>query len=147
MPRNNYEEQEQREVVKFLTLAGVRFCHVPNGGKRGRIEAAIFKGLGVQAGVPDLLIFDPPPFHVSRYDRQPRYIGTAIEMKARKDQVPGAKPTQAQRQWLDALRERGWFTAVCYGAGEAIDLLRGVGYGEVRRHDTQRTHSEPAPPR
>lgn len=28
--------------------------HVPNGGKRGRIEAAILKGMGVRPGWPDL---------------------------------------------------------------------------------------------
>ncbi len=29
--------------------------HVPNGGKRRPIEAAIMKGLGVVAGVPDII--------------------------------------------------------------------------------------------
>src|SRR5258708_35916931 len=29
--------------------------HVPNGGKRRRVEASIIKGLGVTAGVPDII--------------------------------------------------------------------------------------------
>ena len=32
------------------------WTHIPNGGRRSPIEAAIFKSLGVRAGSPDLLI-------------------------------------------------------------------------------------------
>ena len=38
-------------------MPGVFAFHCPNGGKRSKIEASIFKGLGVKAGIPDVLIF------------------------------------------------------------------------------------------
>lgn len=112
------EEQEQRVVVRWLELHGVLFCHVPNGGSRRRVEAAIFRGLGVQPGVPDLLIFDPPP---AAPDRR----GTALEMKRRK----GGRLTDLQRRWLEALQARGWYAAVCHGADEALAVLQRLGYG------------------
>lgn len=52
------EDELQRAIVKWLRYAlreDVRFTHVPLGGKRRRVEAAIFKGLGVMAGWPDLI--------------------------------------------------------------------------------------------
>jgi hypothetical protein len=59
--RNRYEDNLQRGIVKYLRimerqrrLAALWF-HVPNGGGRNSIEASIFKGLGVTAGVADLV--------------------------------------------------------------------------------------------
>lgn len=55
--RAQAEDELQRAIVNWLRYAlrpDVRFCHVPNGGKRRRIEAARLKGLGVEAGWPDL---------------------------------------------------------------------------------------------
>ena len=59
--RNRAEDAIQRNVVRWLStldvqrrLAAVWF-HVPNGGGRSPIEASIFKGLGVKAGVADLI--------------------------------------------------------------------------------------------
>jgi hypothetical protein len=53
---NRPEQTLQRQVVAFLnaTAPNCIFYHVPNGGGRSRVEAAILKGLGVRAGVPDL---------------------------------------------------------------------------------------------
>jgi hypothetical protein len=53
------EQQLQRTVLEHLAWRGVPdlwWCHVPNGGFRTATEAAIFKGLGLIAGVPDLLL-------------------------------------------------------------------------------------------
>lgn len=52
------EDALQRAVAKLLDHLGWRWCHVPNGGKRGKTEAARLKGLGVKPGVPDVLIFE-----------------------------------------------------------------------------------------
>jgi hypothetical protein len=52
------EQQIQRAVFQHLkqrAAPGVFAFHVPNGGARRPIEAAIFKGLGVVAGVPDII--------------------------------------------------------------------------------------------
>jgi len=57
-PRHR-EDVIQRHVVTWLRWVGPRlkaiWFHVPNGGGRSAIEAAIFKGLGVTAGAPDLV--------------------------------------------------------------------------------------------
>lgn len=34
----------------------LRYFAIPNGGKRSKVEAAIMKGLGVRAGVPDICV-------------------------------------------------------------------------------------------
>ena len=55
--RKRGEDALQRAIVQWLRLAlrsDVRFWHTPNGGGRTKVEASIFKGLGVQAGIPDL---------------------------------------------------------------------------------------------
>ncbi|HEY8414450.1 MAG TPA: VRR-NUC domain-containing protein [Thermaerobacter sp.] len=115
------EDQEQRTVVHWLQMHGILFVHVPNGGYRRPVEAAIFRGLGVQPGVPDLLIFDQPPL-------ASQFCGTAIEMKRRQ----GGRLRESQKEWLEALRRRRWYTAVCYGADEAIRTLEYLGYGRRR---------------
>lgn len=57
---NRPEQAVQKAIVDFLEVSlpaqSSFYCHVPNGGWRGKIEAAILKRLGVKAGVPDLLV-------------------------------------------------------------------------------------------
>ena len=57
--RNQPEAALQRSVIQHLRW-GARgdswWTHIPTGGWRSPIEAAIFKLLGVRAGSPDLLI-------------------------------------------------------------------------------------------
>ncbi len=36
----------------------------------------------------------------------------------------------AQKRWLEKFNQRGWITAVCNGASDAIDLLEALGYGK-----------------
>ena len=117
-PRLPLEEDEQRTVVQWLAANRILFTHVPNGGQRSRIEAAIMNGLGVQAGVPDLLIFDPPP-------ALPTLRAAAVEMKRQK----GGVVSPQQKDWLRRLDGRMWATAVCQGADEAIRQLEAWGYG------------------
>jgi hypothetical protein len=53
------EQQIQKAVLSHLAwraVPGTWWCHYPAGGWRSPIEAAIFKSLGVVAGVPDILI-------------------------------------------------------------------------------------------
>lgn len=111
------EDQEQRTVAQFLDLLGFRWAHPPNGGSRNVIEAKKFKGMGVKAGIPDILIFDIPPGS--------DYKGVAIELK----RLKGRRLSDEQREWLDALSERGWLTRCCKGADEAIKFIREV-YGK-----------------
>jgi hypothetical protein len=53
------EQTIQRAVFEHLAVRrapGTFAFHVPNGGWRSRAEAAILKGLGVVAGVPDVIL-------------------------------------------------------------------------------------------
>jgi hypothetical protein len=52
------EQSLQRQVLEYLGYALPRHLvlHIPNGGARSKVEASILSGLGVRAGVPDLVI-------------------------------------------------------------------------------------------
>lgn len=121
-----HEEVEQKTVAAWLRLHRICFIHVPNGGKRGKAEAGIFKALGVSAGFPDLLILDPPP-------NAPGRAGMAIEMK----RVKGGTVSPEQKEWLAALEQRNWITQVCKGATEAIKTLEIFGYGNQKNRRLQ----------
>jgi len=46
-------------VAHFRSHYAGRIFHIPNGGRRGRLEAIRFKAMGVEAGVLDLEILNP----------------------------------------------------------------------------------------
>ena len=112
------ELSEQIMLVKALKRAKLTFCAVPNGGTRRKSEAVNLKASGVQAGVPDLLIFDSPPNQEG--------VGVALEMK-REGGSPSSVSSK-QRLWLDQLERRGWVPLVGYGWRDAVEKLRNLGY-------------------
>lgn len=113
------ELSEQIIVVRKLRAAQILFCAVPNGGLRDPKAARMLKASGVQPGVPDLLVFDPPP-------KKPKFCGVAIEMKRTGATKSSLRP--AQKQWLAALADRGWLTVVAFGAEDALRHLHKLGY-------------------
>ena len=79
--------------------------HVPSGGYRRPVEAAIFKGLGAIAGVPDvILVKDGTVF--------------ALELKSE-----NGKLSDAQRECHERLRKAGAVVHTAYGLDEAIAWL------------------------
>lgn len=90
----------------------------PNGGYRNISVARYMKAEGLKAGVPDMFL------PVARGG----YHGLFIELKqagARpKSETAKGSVSDEQRQWLKALREQYYLAEVCYGATEAIDLLK-----------------------
>lgn len=115
------EDSEQAAVSRFLSKIGAFHCHVPNGGTRGRVEAARFRRMGVKAGIPDLLIFDVP--------EGAGFAGVALEMKRRRGgQGRPAAVTAAQRKAIAQFDQCGWETHVAYGAQDAIEFLNELGY-------------------
>jgi VRR-NUC domain len=115
--RQQSEAQIQRAVFQHFRARGapeVFAFHPANGGFRRPIEAAILKGLGVRAGVPDLIACRGGRFY-------------ALELKTN-----NGKLSDAQEQVLAALREAGSEVAVTYGLDAALaqlerwQLLRGV---------------------
>lgn len=110
------ESEEQQAVIKWAEDC-VKYSiyselallyHVPNGGKRSKSEAARLKREGVKAGVPDLVL--PVPRGV--------YHGLYIEMK-----TDIGKTSKEQDEWLEALREQGYYATDCHGAKSAIRVL------------------------
>ncbi len=102
------EAEEQRAVVEWCDLRKVPVFHIPNGGFRNGREAANLKRQGVRAGVPDLCV------PVARGGFHSLYI----EMKA-----AGGRVSEKQAEWLKLLRDQGMCAYVCYGAGNAVELI------------------------
>lgn len=115
------EHQEQAALVKWFcaqhpTYKRLLFA-IPNGAwlagnaKQRAQQMSKLRREGLHSGVPDLLLAIP---------RQ-GYHGLFIEMKRRK----GGKLSMQQEAYQALLREQGYLSEVCYGADEAIMLVKG----------------------
>lgn len=110
--RRHDEDDLQRAVMVFLDWSlppdAVAFA-VPNGGKRGKREAARMRGMGVKAGIPDICVI-----HSGRV--------AFIELKARRGVMSPAQKDMTRR--LVYCR-----TAVfmCKSVDEVDEALRTVG--------------------
>jgi hypothetical protein len=125
MRRASPEQQIHRAVMQHLRARGqpgVFAFHVPNGGKRSPIEAAIFKSLGVVAGIPDVLII-----------KQGRLY--ALELKAAK-----GKLTQAQMLTHTQMQAAGAIVATAVGLDAALEQLEVWG---LLRPDASRRDYDP----
>jgi hypothetical protein len=79
--------------------------HTPNGGKRPPVEAAIMKGLGVRAGVADLiLVHRGRPF--------------ALELKA-----DDGRPTVEQMTFVSDFNAAGGCACIEHGLDRALRTL------------------------
>lgn len=111
------EAQEQMRLFAWINANMERYpdlqfaFHPANGEYRHPATAGKLKAMGVRPGVPDVLF----PL------RCDSWTGLAIELK-RSDGKN--KATGRQQEWLHRLHMEGWRTAICYGANEAIDVLR-----------------------
>lgn len=103
------EADEQAAVVQYCDLQRIPVYHIPNEARRSAALAAHMKRQGLKPGVPDLCI------PVARGG----YHSLYIEMKFGKN-----KPTQKQMEWIALLRRQGMAAFVCYGADNAIALIR-----------------------
>lgn len=112
------EEQLQRSVVELLDLYVGRgllaFAHVPNGGKRSRAEAGIFRALGVRAGVPDLLLWTMGGGSFG------------IELKSDTGRLSGT-----QIVWHNTLRSLGHRVYVCRTVDDVEQALRVEGVPRI----------------
>ena len=112
MTRSTPEQQIQRAVFEHLAIraASTVFAfHPANGGWRSRVEAAILKGMGVKAGVPDVIAIEGGRCY-------------ALELKA-----PDGRLTPVQRDSHAALAAAGATVAVAYGLDDAIARLEAWG--------------------
>lgn len=91
------EEQLHRNCVTYFDLQYPEYSkllfHCANGGKRNKVEAAIFKGLGVRAGFPDLGLLM----------NNGKYNGIFFELKAGNNRL-----SESQKEYRDILERHGY---------------------------------------
>jgi hypothetical protein len=110
--RRRPEAAIQRAVFQHLRTRGapgVFAFHPANGGYRKPVEAAILKGMGVVAGVPDVIAI-----HNGRV--------FCLELK-----VENGRATAKQLECIAALREAGAFTCIAEGLDRALACLEAWG--------------------
>jgi hypothetical protein len=112
-PRRRQPEAEiQRAVIQHLHARGapgVFAFAVTNGGYRKPVEAAIMKGLGVVAGVPDLIFIHKSHIY-------------AVELK-----VERGRATPKQLETIAAMEAAGAYCCVAEGLDRALACLEAWG--------------------
>lgn len=105
------EHLEQSALINWFHIQYPEYLifAVPNMGKRDYALANYLKKEGLTAGIPDLVI--PMP--------RKAYHGLFIEMK----RPGGAKPSEEQSWWLQALTGQGYLATVCYGFEPAKKVI------------------------
>jgi len=83
--------------------------HIPNGGLRGKREAANLKASGVKSGVPDIHL----PAKCGQYG------GLYLELK----KIKGGSVSPEQKDWIDFLTGQGYAAYVVKGWIEAKSCL------------------------
>lgn len=116
MNLKNMKQSETTEQIKLFNWAKANenfvpelklLHHVPNEGRR--TNGPVLKAAGMKPGVPDISLPVPKMgFH-----------GLYIEMK-----FGSGKPTKAQKEFMELLRQQEYKTAIAYSAEEARTILR-----------------------
>lgn len=116
------ESYEQKKLATWIRTKSIlepwEWSHPPNGEVRNKVTASNLKAMGVNPGIPDILIFKRPP-------RYPHVVGVAIELKSTN---PRARLSKIQEKWLESLHNKDWVAECSYGAQDAIEFLRALGY-------------------
>jgi hypothetical protein len=104
------ESKIQQSCVRWFRLQypGYILFAIPNGGRRGKVEAAIMKGEGVLAGVADLFLAMPSAI----------YHGLFIEMKTSKGQRSPAQKDFGKRALMS-----GYEYVICRSVEEFIEII------------------------
>jgi hypothetical protein len=106
------EQQLHRAVVVHLRqrgAPGLVFWHTPNGikgrSRKHHVQGAIAKGLGVRAGVSDLVLLH-------------RGHAYALELKA-----PKGRPTVEQMEFVSDFNSAGGHACIAEGLDRALRVL------------------------
>lgn len=112
VPKN--EAEHQMNVIAWSQLHRDEYPvlkllhHIPNGGKRDKVEAKRLKQQGIKPGIPDLCL------PAARGE----YHGLYIEMKTENGRL-----TDEQKWCGEQLLEQGYFWEVCHGWESAVRVL------------------------
>ncbi len=115
------EQQIHKAVVAHLNLRAVPktfWWHTPNEGKRGFVNAAALRAMGMIAGVPDLVIISDGELF-------------ALELKA-----PGNGLTPSQRLVMERMEYCGAQVAVANSLDQALVTLEY--WGVIKRDSSNR---------
>ena len=117
------EDEEQIALFDWAALQTGKYpeldnmFHIPNGGKRGKAEAGIFKAMGVKPGVSDVFLPAVRVMPCGGYIKY--YSGLFIEMKRKTGGTVSAK----QKDWLCKMRGAGYAAEVCEGWNQARKII------------------------
>lgn len=105
------ESEVQRHCIKWFRYQYPRLTifAIPNGGARGRVEAAIMKGEGVLAGVADLFLLAPSK----------GCHGLFIEMK-----TGTGRQSQSQKEFQAAVEAQGYRYVLCRSLEDFIEQVQ-----------------------
>ena len=104
------EDRLQIEVIRYIQLKypKVRYCASLGGIYTRPTQSSKAKRNGYVRGMPDLQIMEARKgFH-----------GLFIEIKTHKGTA-----TQAQKEWIKDLQDRGYKAEICKGLPSILDLL------------------------
>jgi hypothetical protein len=110
--RRRPEQQLQKAVLQHLAWRGVPGLfafHYPAGGWRSAVEAAIFRGLGVVAGIPDLILIHAGHCY-------------GLELKA-----AGGRLTPTQIEIQECMHAAGVTVGTAIGLDAALEQLEAWG--------------------
>ena len=107
---SHLEDKIQIACVRWMQYQypNILIFHIPNGGKRTKAEAGIFKAMGVLAGAADLFIA-----HASRGKH-----GLYIEVKS-----PTGRQADSQKEFERNVIAAGYHYAVCRSVEEFIRVV------------------------
>lgn len=100
----------------------LNYLAIPNGGRRGKVEAAIMKGEGTVAGASDTVLFVPSK----------GYHGLCIEFKRLivtfdkkgKEHIRKTYQSQEQKEWQKAVEATGYKYVVVRSFDEFKDEIQ-----------------------
>lgn len=105
------EHEEQVRVVQWCDAHIVgRVYAVPNGGTRSHAYTSHLRAEGMRTGAPDLVVALPN--------------GRAIWIEMKRAKRSASHVSAAQRVEHSILCSLGHAVYICYGADEAIDVIR-----------------------
>ncbi len=119
------EAQIQQSIIEWCEWKAKQYpvlgliYHIPNGGLRSKSEAALFKRLGVRAGMPDLCLpVRGSVYFALKYNTGIRPISLYLEIK-----TPSGKLSKIQSDKISQLISFHNWVCVVKSLDDAIEIL------------------------
>lgn len=109
------EDDFQIRLVGILRRSRLSFWHTPNESDVPVQRRTHLKAMGLEAGIPDIVVITPPPIG--------GYVGAVLELKAGKN-----KPSKKQQEWLERFASCGWAVGWTASMPTALAWFRNLGY-------------------